>query len=180
MAREQQKTRNFILLLLIILPFMAFAQQTNNDSGKVIVKNVQFEDAEDDIEQPPPHLTSKFRTLQDWLINICDKDKPQKSIAKYKFGLFESSNDYTIFLVGVNTYDEGNHRSGTHIEFQPANMYFTLPKAYYGNLNRQQLLHKLTSQLKDFVNTEKFRNSFFIKANIVVFETSGQTIWSKQ
>lgn len=69
---------------------MSCRQQTKHDSGKVIVQDVQFTVVEDDIEPPPPHLTSRFKTLKDWLLNICDKDKPKKSITKYKFGLFES------------------------------------------------------------------------------------------
>lgn len=88
-------------------------------------------------------------------------------------------NDYTLVLVGENTYDEEKNRSITRIEFEPTNMYFELPKTYYKNLKREQLLKKLTSQLKDFTSTEEFKNSFFTKANIVVFETNGQTIWSK-
>jgi hypothetical protein len=162
-----------------MLPFMECEQQTN-DSGKVRVQEVQLEVVEDDVEPPPLHLTSRFKTLQDWLYNICDKDKPQKPIAKCKFGLFESPNNYTLVLFGVNTYDEGKNRSITRVEFEPANMYFKLPETYYENLNREQVLDKLTSQLKDFANTKKFKTSFFTKANIVVFETNGQTIWSKQ
>lgn len=158
---------------------MACEQQAN-DAGEVKVQEVQFEVVEDDVEPPPPHLLSQFKTLQDWLHNICEKDKPQKPIAKYKFGLFESPNDYTLVLVGENTYTEEKNRSVTRIEFAPANMYFKLPEMYYENLSRQQLLDKLASQLKEFANTKEFKTSFFTKANTVVFETNGQTIWSKQ
>jgi hypothetical protein len=156
---------------------MARGQQPRNNSGKVIVQEVRFEVVEDDIEPPPPHSVSKFRTLQDWLLNIC-KDKPQKSIAKYKLELFESLNDYKLVLVGLNTYEEGKNRSVTRIEFEPTNMYFKLPKTYYKNLSRGQLLDKLTLQLKEFTNTEDFKTSFFTKAKVIVFETNGQTIWS--
>jgi hypothetical protein len=53
-------------------------------------------------------------------------------------------------------------------------MYFKLPKTYNENLNREQLLDKLTSQLKAFAKTERFKTSFFTNANVVVFETNGQ------
>lgn len=159
---------------------MSRGQQPKNDSGKVIVHEVKFEVVEDDVEPPPPHLTSRFKTVQDWLLNICDNDKPQKPIAKYKFGLFESPTAYTLVLVGVNTYDEGKNRSVTHIEFEPTNMYFKLPDSEYKNLNRDQRIDKLTFQLKELTNTEKFKTSFFTQANVIVFETNGQIIWSKQ
>lgn len=158
---------------------MAHGQQTKKDSGKTIVKDVQFTVTEDDVEPPPPNLTSRFKTLQDWLINICSGDKPKKSIIKYNFGLFESPNNNTLVLTGVNTYDEGNNGSITRIEFKPKEMYFTLPKTYYENLNREQLLEKLISELKNFSNTKEFKTSFFTRANVIVFDTTGQTIWSK-
>ena len=173
-------TCNFIFISLVILPFMVSGQQNKNDSAKVIVQHGRFEVVEDVIEPPPPHLVSKFAALQDWLLNICEKDQPQKLISKYTVGLFESPNDYTLVLVGVNTYDENENRSVTRIEFEPTNMYFKLPEAYYQNLSREQLLDKLTSQLKDFANTERFKTSFFSKATVFVFETNGKTIWRKQ
>lgn len=82
---------------------MAYNQQPKKDSVKVTVHEVTLQVVEDGIEPPPPHLTTKFKSLQDWLINICDNDKPKKSISKYKFELFESPNNYTIALIGVNT-----------------------------------------------------------------------------
>lgn len=173
------KTRNFIFLLLAILPFMTRGQQNKNNSEKVIVQHERLEVVEDGIEPPPPHLVSKFAALQDWLLNICEKDRPQKLISKYTVGLFESPNDYTLVLVGVNTYDESENRSVTRIEFEPTNMYFKLPEAYYQNLSREQLLDKLTSELKSFAATKKFKTSFFAKAEAIVFETNGQTIWSR-
>ncbi len=82
---------------------MSRGQQPKNSSEKGIVNKVKIEVVEDDVEPPPPHLTSRFKTLQDWLLTICDNNKPQKQITKYKFGLFESPTAYTLVLVGVNT-----------------------------------------------------------------------------
>ena len=107
---------------------------------------------------------------------MCDNDNPKKSITKYEFELFQSANEYTVALLGVNTY-QSKDSLVTRIEFEPTNTYFKLPETYYENLNRQQLLEKLTFQLKDSTNTEKFNSCFFAKAKIVFFET---IIWSKQ
>ncbi len=159
---------------------MASGQPNKNDSGKVIVQHGSFEVVEDLVEPPPPHLVSKFATLQDWLLNVCENDRPQKPISKYNVGLFESSNAYTLYLVGVNTYDADKNRSVTRIEFEPTNMYFKLPEAYYQNLSREQLLDKLTFELKSFAKSEKFKTSFFAKATVFVFETNGQTVWSNE
>ena len=66
------------------------------------------------------------------------------------------------------------------IEFKPKNIYFNLPKPYFKNLTREQLLEKLTLELEQFLKTENFKNSFLTKANAIVFETTGHTIWSKR
>ena len=159
---------------------MALRQQVKADSGKIIIQDVQFEEIEEEVQPPPPNLKSNFKTLNDWLYNICDHDKPKKSIAEFNFGLFESPNEYILFLVGVNKYDEGKNHSRIIIEFKPLKMYFKLPQKEYANLSREKLLDKLNSQLKDFASTKKFKTSFLAKANTINFESNGQKIWSKE
>ena len=172
-------TRISIFILLIAISFMANAQQ-HNDSGNIRVTKIKMSVIEDDVQPPPPEgLPLTFNTLEDWLSDIIYSNKPQKPISKYKFGLFELSNEYDLFLVGVNTYDADKADSYVRIEFEPGNMYFRLPKTYSENLTKDQLFAKIISQLKDFVKTEKFKTSFLSESNIIVFESNGQTIWAK-
>jgi hypothetical protein len=174
------RVQNFIILLVFSSLLMACSQKTKTESGKVEVKEVILYDyhVDDEVPPPPPDLTSNFKTLQEWLASICDGKKPNKSIANYEFGLFESPDDYTIFLVGINRYNKGD-TSYTRIEFEPSSMYFQLPKGEYKNLSRDELLNRLISQLKDFTGTKKFKTSFFTEADKITFATNGQTIWSK-
>ena len=172
--------QTFIIISLVASLSTSCTQKKKTESGKVEVKEVTLYDyqVDDDVEPPPPNLTSNFKNLQEWLVNICDDKKPNKSIADYEFGLFESPDDYTIFLVGINRYKKGD-TSYTRIEFEPTNMYFPLPKGEYKNLNRDKLLNRLISQLKEFTETKKFKDSFFTDADKITFTTNGQTIWSK-
>ena len=110
--------------------------------------------------------------------HICDENIPEKPISEYRIGLFESEQAYTITLVGVNTYENGEYTTVIQIEFKPTNMYFALPESYFRNSTREQLLDKLCSELKDFTSTEKFKASFLTKGDIGVFETTGEIIWS--
>ena len=170
--------RKFIITLLFGSLILACGRSTKADSRDVEIKEVTLYDIVDEVEPPPSDLTSNFKTLQEWLIRICDEEKPEKSIANYNFGLFESPDDNTIYLVGVNKYNKGD-TSQTRIEFEPSNMYFRLPNSEYKSLSRDQLLNKLTDQLKTFAKTDKFKSSFLSKANAIVFESNGQKIWSK-
>jgi len=125
-----------------------------------------------------PNFFSEFRSVREWLLSICVGNTPDKPIDTYSFGLFESPKEYTLSLVGENTYKEGENRSVTRIEFEPSSMYFKLPESEYKNLTREQVLIKLITELQEFVETEQFKTSFFTQANAVRF-TTGQIIWSK-
>lgn len=121
------KVKIFILISLFASLIMACSQKTKTESGKTEVKEVNFYDIEDDVPPPPPVFTSNFKTLQDWLFSICDGKKPNKSITNYEFGLFESPDDYTIFLVGINRHNKGD-TSYTRIEFEPSHYVFSTSK----------------------------------------------------
>ena len=172
------RLQNIIFISLFASLIIACSQKTKNESRNVQIKEVTLYDIVDDVEPPPPDLTSNFKTLQDWLLSICYDRKPKKSIANYEFGLFESADDYTLFLIGINKYTEGD-TSYTRIEFEPLNMYFPLPKSEYKNLKRDELLNRLISQLKQFTKTEQFKSSFFVNADKITFASNGETIWSK-
>ena len=145
-------------------------------SLSIVIQHVTIKHTVEEVD--PPHITSHFKTLQDWLFHICDSRKPKKSIATYRIGLFESPDDYVIFLVGLNTHTKGKNSYITRIGFKPSNMYFQLPKSEYENLSREQLIDQLASQLKDFITTEKFKTSFLAKAESINTDFGGQ-IWSK-
>lgn len=174
------RVRKPIFAILFISLYVSCNQKTNNESEKVEVTKVALHDyhVEDNIEPPPPDLISRFKNLNDWLVNVSNEKPLNKSISKYEFGLFESPGDYTIFLVGINEYMKGD-TSYTLFEFKPANMYFKLPESEYKNMSRDKLLNRLVSQLKDFTETKKFETSFFTEADKITFTTNGQEIWSK-
>ena len=159
---------------------MGRSQQKKGYSGKTFVQEVHVEVI---VEDPtdPPHIKSKFKTLQDWLYNICDNDWPGKSIDKFNINISHSdpTGDYTIFLYGVNTYAEGENRFITRIEFELLHMYYKFPKKEYKSLTTEQFKAKLTSQLKDFTKTGKFKTSYLTKANAIIIEFSGEAIWTK-
>ena len=143
------------------------------------VKHVVFTSEEDDPGPPPPNFTSQFKTIEEWLFSICDSEKPKKSITTYKFGLFEGENDYTLCLTGISTKELSQTHTRTKIDFAPADMYFSVPAAEFNNLARKQVLERLTSQLKEFTTTNKFKQSFLAEAKSIVTEWNGEIVWKK-
>lgn len=156
---------------------MAHNQEYKKEESDITVHG-SFTVIEEDIDCPPSDLEPNFTSLEEWLSSICDEDAPEKSIAEYRIGLFESEQASTLTLVGFNTYEKDKYTTLNLIEFEPTSMYFSLPESYFTNSTREQLLDKLCSELKDFASTEKFKASFLTKGDIGVFETTGGIIWS--
>ena len=76
-------------------------------SKDIKTKDINLEETIYDVDPPPPDMNCNFKTLYDWLINICDSEKPNRPITIYSLGLFESPDDRVIFLVGLNKYGTG-------------------------------------------------------------------------
>lgn len=171
-----------VLYLIIIIStanlLMACHDKKSGQEENVKVEHVVFTSEEDVPTPPPPGFTSKFKTLQEWLSNICNTEKPRKAGLVYNFGLFEAPNEYILVLTGTNNYEKAQTHSVTLIEFEPKNMYFTLPENEYKGLTQEQIRSRLTKQLEEFTNTEQFKHSFFHEAKSVTTDWKGE-IWTK-
>jgi hypothetical protein len=142
---------------------------------KYIIEHIHIEETVDAVEPPPPNIKPTFKTLHDWLIDICDSEKPKIPIANYSFGVFESPDSPVLFMVGLNKYTNPNHAK---IDFEPQSMYFLLPIEDYNNLTCEQLSDKLGEQLRDFTMTQIFKNSYLADANSIVLN-GNKAIWHK-
>ena len=173
--------RKFISLALIlfVLTLTSCKSSKNMSQKKTITKKFTITTIEALVPPPPPDLDSKFYSLQDWLQNIIDQDNALKNIGEFRFGLSQHPDDYFIYLVGVNTYND-SYKTQIKIEFRPQNMYFKLPRVYWEGLDRQQLTIKLIKYLSDFTNTQKFKTSFLSNAQRIIFWGKTVVIWSKE
>lgn len=154
-------------------------QKDEYNESEIKKVEVVLIDEVDEEPSPPPEILSSFKTLQEWLFNVCEKENPKTKIATYQFGLSESPGDYMLFVVGLNTYEKNENHLITNIVFEPSDMYFQLPKNEYENLDRAQVLDKIKSQLKDFTKTQKFKASFFAQAKSIKTSFDDDEIWTK-
>lgn len=150
------------------------------DNQEKISKTKVFTQVIHILPPPLPNFSSDFKSIREWLLSICMGNTPDQPIDTYSFGLFESPKEYILSFVGENTYNEGENRSITRIEFKPTTIYFKLPESKYKSLAREQVLSKLITELQEFVKTEQFKTSFLTQSNTIKFRTNGQIIWSKR
>lgn len=156
---------------------MALSEQPE-ESDKWIIVHGEFSEEEDDLGPTGLYMESTFKTIDDWLLDMCKNDRPQKEITKFIFGVFEYLDGYTLCLTGINAYEEGNHTK-TKIEFLPIHSYFRIPAAYHEHLEREETIKKIETDLDKFAQSKCFQSSYFTHAKIVQFETTGEIIWSK-
>jgi hypothetical protein len=137
---------------------------------------------------PEPPLPPKvadiekgFATVHDWLSHIINTKKPRKKISEYGFGVFRLKGHYILHLHGQNMYPVESKKYGNYSEsrsdFGP--FYFQLPKAYEA-LSLQQARDKVLAELKAFVGSGAFRQSYFADADNISFFSSGkEVIWNR-
>ena len=106
-------------------------------------------------------------TLQDWLPEICENETPDSSIVAFNFGLFETVDGYTIYLIGSREYDGDDEDWATNNDFEPAKKYFPLPPENFKQLEWQEVLNNVRSELTKFAASETFQSSFLAAAKAV-------------
>lgn len=139
----------------------------------IITSHANLEMTREVFAPPPPNanINSPFSSIGEWLSALCKGEQPQKAIDTYSFGIFESQDEWLLFIVGED-YSEPNK---IKIGFKPSLMYFRIPEAELKNNTREKLREKIMTQIKRFTETEEFKSSFLAKAFTIEF--SGEILW---
>lgn len=152
-------------LYFIVTVFLVHLVFACNDKIETHVEEVTMTETDSAAapEPPPPSFScSTSGTLQEWFFKLCDSEKPGKDVIAYNFGLFETDSCYAIHLVDSNEKEEQNAVGKNDAD--TAFNYYPLSKKQYEGLEWKQVLDKIKSQVKEFLNTKKFKNSSFAKA----------------
>lgn len=174
------KINKIIYLSLLI---MACNSPGKKHEGEKIATKIVASQVSVDMETPPPILHSNFKSIHDWLTDVCKQNQPKVEISKFEIGLFEGDDlkgnkEYMLCLIGKNTYSKGN-RTEIRNDFIPKNTYFKLPEEFSKNLSHAQVLDKIIAELKDFTQSSSFERSFLANAKEIKFDRTNQPIWSK-
>jgi hypothetical protein len=171
--------RHFYIFIIILVGQLLYSC---NGQTTIKVKDVKLESVVDSTqkEPPPPPPTQrpsetnkktktapKDMTFNNWLTQICTTEKPYKLIIAYNFGLFETSNGYTVYLIGSKTYDAEETDWATEADFVPTLKYYELPASDFKQLQFDKAQDKVKQMIKDFMKTDTYKKSFFIKAKAI-------------
>ncbi|HEX6429818.1 MAG TPA: hypothetical protein VF008_19125 [Niastella sp.] len=106
-------------------------------------------------------------TFNNWLTQICTTEKPEASIIAYNFGLLETGNGYTVYLIGSKLYDKEDTDWATEEDFVPALRYYALSPSDFKQLQFDVVQNKVKKMIKDFMKTDTYKKSFFAKAKAI-------------
>ena len=131
--------------------------------------------------EPPPPLDiscSHPVSLQEWFIQVCKTEKPDKadSVAKYHFVLYDKEDCYLICLVKSKDYPWVDPQQPQKPGNKPLPEFSSLSKTEYKDLPWEKVLEKVTKQLGEFVMIPEYRNSALAKAKSIVIQFDNESM----
>lgn len=165
-----------VLHLIVILSIAHFIFACNRNTTtevkkELIVQNVQLEETQiDPVDPGPPPdalLLSNPLTLQEWFFKFCNTEKPEKTTVSYILQLAETDNKYVIYLINPKEYEKQSRDRLTTKGVAPPVQYCLLSKNEYKDLQGMQIVYKIKSQLKEYIETDKFKLSSLAKAKAI-------------
>jgi translation elongation factor EF-G len=105
--------------------------------------------------------------FNNWLNRISKTEAVSDNIIAFNFGLFESENGYTIYLIGSETFDEEDDDWATNVDFEPKEKYFELNASLVKGKDWQKVLEVSEELVKEYLNSESLHNTIFKKAEAI-------------
>lgn len=128
------------------------------------------------------NVKSVDQRFHEWVDNINETEKIDKSIIAFNFGLFESEEGFTMYLTGSKIFDEDDDDWATNMDFEPKQKYFSFGNEFLKDKDWQDILKYAESLVKSYVKSEDFKTSIFAKAIAITvgFDDSELTIINSQ
>ena len=115
------------------------------------------------------------KNIEDWLVEFNNKEIIPKNIEALNFGLFESENNFILYLIGSENYDENDDDWATEVDYEPKNKYLTLVNSK--NQGWEEILKEVEISILEVLTSNNFQNSIFEKIkNITIGFDDGDLI----
>jgi hypothetical protein len=107
------------------------------------------------------------KEFNDWMTRLNKNENLDKSILAFNFGLFETPEGYTIYLIGAKKYDEGDEDWATEVDFEPDEKYLAINPQETKGLEWNQVLDKAVDVVTKYVQSNDFKGSILKDAKAV-------------
>jgi hypothetical protein len=168
-----------LTIILIAAAALWLACNLDKDDGKegVETRALLMTTEIDDMDPPPPGLTTPFTSIEEWLLYLSETEPPAKTQLNYHFALFESAEGNVLSISGLNTYHPQPDHSITRIEYKPRDRYYNYPAT--GNKTPVEVKQEVTRALRQFISGTHFNGSLLAKGRSITTDWDGE-IWKQQ
>ncbi len=90
-------------------------------------------------------------------------NQPDSTIKALNFGIFQTKESYTIYLVGSKFYDQSNDDWATNEDFIAANKYFNLTLSETENSDWMSIEKLVEKLITNFINGKHYESSILKK-----------------
>lgn len=105
--------------------------------------------------------------IENWIKEINRTETIPGNITALNFGLFESENNYILYLIGAQNYDEADDDWATEVDYEPKDKYLKLSNSKDKDWN--EILNDVINVINEVLNSEGFQNSIIGKVkNITI------------
>lgn len=102
-----------------------------------------------------------------WLDRLNETEKVNEDIVAFNFGLFETNEGYTIYLIGSKTFDPDDDDWALNIDFEPKDKYLAFDKSLVKTKEWEEIQNVSANLITDYVNSDKFENSILNNATAI-------------
>lgn len=99
--------------------------------------------------------------FHEWVENINETERIDKSIIAFNFGLFESKEGFTMYLTGSKIFDKDDDDWAANMDFEPKQKYFSFGNEFLKDKDWQDILKYAESLVQSYVKSEDFKTSIF-------------------
>lgn len=107
------------------------------------------------------------RDFNDWMTRLNKAESPGQEIVAFNYGLFETTEGYTIYLIGAKLFDETNEEWACDVDFQPKEKYLPINPNWTRGLKWHQMLDKAVDTISKYMRSKDFEVSILRNAKAV-------------
>lgn len=108
-----------------------------------------------------------YQAFKKWALAIAKEENPGDQITAFNFGLFETSQGYSIYLIGSKVYDEKDDDWACTVDFTPKKRYFEIPSKIASGKKWDVIESEVIAILKKFISSTDFKQTFFSRATAI-------------
>ena len=104
--------------------------------------------------------------IKEWILRVENQDPPSKEIKAFNFGLLETENGYSSYLIGTKTYSEIDDDWACDEDYTPSERYLNIPKENMPS-GWAELQETFAQELIGIINSEELKSSFLSTAEFI-------------